>query len=208
MGLLNNIGLKYNADKSSRFHHYLDFYQKHLPGQDFSGRLLEIGVMDGLSMKMWREYYPNAEIVGIDIKDMSYMHNDDWQVPESVRLIQCNGTDPEQVKPLGMFDIIIDDGSHYMADQQKSFQLLYYSQLNKGGTYILEDLWTSYIGFYQNAKIPTIEYLKRLEKKGMVMTYFKYKHKGLGIGTVFPDYKGLDSETVVIKAGQYWSLNY
>lgn len=202
MGTLNDIGLKYDADKSSRFHHYLDFYQKHLPGRDFSGRLLEIGVMDGLSMKMWREYYPNAEIVGIDIKDMSFMHNDDWQVPESVKLLQVDGTKPSELKPLGNFDIIIDDGSHYWSHQQKSFKRLYYNQLNKGGFYIIEDLWTSEIDFYADSKLNTKEYLNQLKKKGMKMTYFKYKHKGPGISAVFPEYKGLDSETVIIGAGQ------
>lgn len=200
--LLNDIGLKYDADKSSRFHNYLDFYQKHLPKRNFKGRLLEIGVMDGLSMKMWREYYPDAEIVGIDIYDKSHLYNSDWQVPDSVKLLKVDGTDPEQVKPLGMFDIIIDDGSHYWADQQKSFELLYYSQLNKSGVYIIEDLWTSHIEFYNNAKMNTLDYLKKLEKKGMKMTYFKHKHTGPGIQAVFPDYKGLDSETVVIRAGQ------
>jgi len=204
MGLLNDIGLKYDADKSSRLHHYLDFYQKHLPDQSFSGRLLEIGVMDGLSMKMWREYYPNAEIVGIDIKEdmASYMHNSDWQVPESVKLITCDATDPKQVKALGKFDIILDDGSHYWSHQQKSFELLYYSQLNKGGIYIIEDLWTSEIDFYADAKINTLEYLNQLKKKGFKMTFFKHKHNGPGISVAFPDYKDLDSQTVVIKAGQ------
>jgi len=203
MGLLNDLGLKYGADKSSRFHNYLDFYQEQLPDRTFKGRLLEIGVMDGLSMKMWRDYYPEAEIVGIDIKDMDHMHNDDWKVPKSVKLIQCDGTDPKQVAALGVFDIIIDDGSHYCADQQKSFEILYYSQLNKGGMYILEDLWTSYIDYYKNANVSTIDYLKKLEKQGIKMTYFKHKHNG--IQAVFPGYKGLaalGSVTVVIKAGQ------
>lgn len=202
MGLLNDIGLKYDADKSSRFHHYLDFYQDQLPDQSFKGRLLEIGVMDGLSMKMWREYYPNAEIIGVDIKDMSMFHNTDWNVPESVKLLTLDGTKKKDMQPLGKFDIIIDDGSHYWADQQKSFELLYYSQLNKGGIYILEDLWTSHIDYYANAKVNTIDYLKALEKKGMKMTYFKYKHTGPGISTAFPDYKNLQSHTVAIKAGQ------
>lgn len=201
MGTLNDIGLRVNADKSSRFHHYLDFYQKHLPDRSFKGRLLEIGVMDGLSMRMWAEYYPDAEIVGLDIKDMDHLYYEDWKVPKSVKLLNLDAT-TVAVKKLGKFDIIIDDGSHYWADQQKSFELLYYSQLNKGGIYILEDLWTSHIAFYDNAKINTIEYLKQLEKKGMKMTYFRHKHQGLGIQTVFPEYKGLDSETVVIQAGQ------
>lgn len=203
MGTLNDIGLKYGADKSSRFHNYLDFYQEQLPDRDFSGRLLEIGVMDGLSMKMWAEYYPKAEIVGIDIKPMDHMYNDDWQVPKSVKLIQCDGTDPKQTKELGMFDIIIDDGSHYWADQQKSFDILYKQQLNAGGIYILEDLWTSYIDYYANAKMNTLDYLKQLEEKGVKMTYFRHKHPG--IQTVFPKHKGLaklGSITVAIKAGQ------
>ena len=143
MGKLNDIGLKYGADKSSRFHNYLDFYESVLPDRSFKGRLLEIGVMDGLSVRMWREYYPDAEIIGIDIKDMSHMHNSDWQVPESVKLLTLDGTKAKDMKPLGKFDIILDDGSHYWADQQKSFELLYYSQLNEGGIYILEDLWSS-----------------------------------------------------------------
>ncbi len=196
--LLNDIGLKYGADKSSRFHNYLDFYQEQLPDRDFSGRLLEIGVMDGASMKMWREYYPKAEIVGIDIKPMAHLHNNSWKVPESVRLIQCDGTDPQQVKKLGMFDVIIDDGSHYTAQQQASFDLLYYKQLNRGGVYIIEDLWTSHIKEYVKTELTTLEWLKSLEPKGIQMTYFKHSHNG--IEKVFPKYEGLDSETVAIKA--------
>lgn len=202
MGKLNDIGLKYDADKSSRFHNYLDFYEKHLPDRLFKGRLLEIGVMDGASMKMWREYYPDAEIIGIDIFDKTHLYNDDWGVPQSVQLLQINGTVEHPLRELGKFDIILDDGSHFMHDQQRTFELLYYKQLNKGGVYILEDLWTSHIAFYQNANITTIDYLKKLEAKGMKMVHFKYKHKGPGIQTVFPDYKGLDSHTVVIPAGQ------
>lgn len=206
MGTLNDIGLKLNADKSTRLHNYLDFYQEHLPGRDFNGRLLEIGVMDGLSMRMWREYYPNAEIVGIDIKDMDHMHNHYWRVPESVQLVRCDGTDPEQTKKLGKFDVIIDDGSHYWGDQQKSFETLYYGQLNEGGVYVLEDLWTSYIHYYADAEVHTVEYLERLESQGMEMTFFRHKHEnGNGLQDVFPDLEGLselESITVVIEAGQ------
>lgn len=199
---LNEIGLKYNADKSSRFHHYLDFYEEMLPGREFSGRLLEIGIMDGLSMKMWREYYPHAEIMGVDIYDKEHLYNSDWQVPTSVKMLHLDGTKKEDMEPLGMFDIIIDDGSHFMKDQQGSFLLLYPNQLNKDGVYILEDLWTSYIDYYQNAKITTLKFLKNLEKRGVQMTYFRYKHEGIGIGSAFPGYSDLESETVVIQGGQ------
>jgi len=200
MGKLNDIGLRLNADKSSRFHNYLDFYESVLPDCTFKGRLLEIGIMDGLSMRMWQEYYPNAEIIGLDIRDMSHLYNDPWCVPRSVKMLNVDGTDPEQLKALGMFDIIVDDGSHYMSHQQQSFKHLYYNQLNKDGVYILEDLWTSHIRFYKDAKITTLEYLKKLQKSGLEMTYFKHVHTGLGIQTIFPEYKYLDSETVAVKA--------
>lgn len=198
--LLNEIGLRLNADKSSRFHNYLDFYEEMMPDREFNGRLLEIGVMDGLSMRMWREYYPYAEIIGIDIFNKDHLYEQPWNVPKTVKLLTLDGTKKSDMLPLGKFDIIIDDGSHYMKDQQASLKLLY-PQLNPGGFYVLEDLWTSYIEYYQNAKITTIEYLKQLEAKGVKMTYFRHKHDG--IKEVFPDLKEkLDSETVIIPGGQ------
>lgn len=195
MSLLNDIGLKFNTDKSSRFHNYLDFYQEQLPNQSFEGRLLEIGVMDGYSMEMWREYYPNAtQIIGLDI-----MPKDHLLFP-GVELLQINATDIEAVRALGEFDIIIDDGSHMSLEQQQAFFWLYYNQLSHGGFYVIEDLWTSYMPAYVNSKYTTAEVLERLENAGMKMTYFSYSHDG--IERIFPEYKDLDSETVVIPAGQ------
>lgn len=162
MGVLNDIGLKHNTDKAF-FHKYLDFYEQHLPDRTFKGRLLEIGVMDGASLRMWREYYPNAEIIGIDIEDKSHLYNDDWKVPKTIDIRQIDGTDPKQTAELGLFDIIIDDGSHYTKDQQKSFKHLFYNQLTPGGFYIVEDLHTSYRKEYVNTKIDTIEYLEKLK---------------------------------------------
>lgn len=158
---LQTIGLKHNTDKAF-FHKYLDFYEQHLPDRNFSGRLLEIGVMDGASLRMWREYYPNAQIIGIDIEDKAHLYNDDWKVPKTINILKIDGTDPKQLNELGNFDIIIDDGSHYTADQQKSFEHLFYKQLNPGGFYIVEDLHTSYRKEYVNSKLNTIEYLDKL----------------------------------------------
>ena len=195
MGLLNDIGLRFNTDKSSRFHNYLDFYQEQLPDQSFDGRLLEIGIMDGYSMQMWREYYPHAtKIIGLDI--MPKQHLD---IP-GVELLQRNATDIEAMKQLGHFDIIIDDGSHMSLEQQQAFFWFYYNQLNPGGYYIIEDLWTSYMDAYINSEYTTKQVLQKYWLAGMKMTYFTHSHDG--IEQIFPEYKGLDSETVVIRAVQ------
>lgn len=195
MGLLNDIGLRLNADKSSRFHNYLDFYQGQMPDQSFNGRILEIGIMDGYSIQMWREYYPAAEIVGVDI-----MPKDHLVIPD-VTLLQLNATDVEAMRELGSFDVILDDGSHMSLEQQQAFFDLYCNQLHDGGIYIIEDLWTSHMDAYVNSKYNTKQVLQRLQLAGMEMTYFTHAHDG--IEQIFPEYKGLDSETVVIRAGQW-----
>lgn len=196
MGLLDDIGLRHDTDKSSRFHNYLDFYEAQLPDRSFTGRLLEIGVMDGYSLAMWREYYPDAtDIVGLDI-----MPKDHLNLP-GVTLLQINATDIAAMQGLGSFDVIVDDGSHMSLEQQQAFFWLYYHQLNAGGSYVIEDLWTSHMPPYVNSKRTTMQVLAGLEADGMEMTYFTYAHDG--IGQVFPEYAGLDSETVIIPAGQF-----
>jgi hypothetical protein len=189
---LDEIGLKFNTDKSSRFHNYLSFYEEQLPDRSFTGRLLEIGVMDGYSMQMWREYYPHAaEIVGVDI-----MPKDHLDIP-GVRLLLLNATDIAAMRELGSFDIIIDDGSHMSLEQQQAFFWLYYNQFNAEGCYIIEDLWTSHMAQYVNSCHTTKQVLDALERDGVKMTYFTHVHAG--IEKIFPEYQGLDSETVVIR---------
>lgn len=152
MTVLQDIGAKHRTDKAT-FHHYLDFYEEHLPGRDFDGRLLEIGVMDGASLRMWRDYYPAAKIVGVDIDPKPYVQID------RVTIRQIDATDLPSLQSLGDFDVIIDDGSHMTADQQVTFSWLYYNQLNPGGVYVLEDLHTSYMSNYVNSRRTTIEFL-------------------------------------------------
>lgn len=178
--ILQDIGLKYETDKAT-FHKYMDFYQKNLPKRNFKGRLLEIGVMDGYSLKTWREYYPHAEIVGIDIEDKSHLDI------EGVTILEMDATKLKDLEKLGYFDIIIDDGSHLTGDQQKSFKYLYTNSLNPKGYYIIEDLHTSYMPSYITTKFNTIEFLDN--------EFLEYKFFQRD-----PNVK--DSMSCIIKAGQ------
>ena len=177
---LQTLGLKYNTDKAT-YHEYLDFYQANLPKSSFTGRLLEIGVMDGASISMWREYYPKAEIVGIDIYDKSHLNID------GVTLLQMDATNVAALQTLGNFDIIIDDGSHMTADQQISLFWLYFNQLNADGYYVLEDLHTSLMPNYINSSFDTLRMIERL---GLKAKHFRR------------DPNIIDSMTAIIKAGQ------
>jgi len=60
----------YRADGTRKAPTYLREYERLLHGQrDASLRILELGVASGASLLMWRDYLPNATIVGIDIND-------------------------------------------------------------------------------------------------------------------------------------------
>jgi predicted DNA-binding protein YlxM (UPF0122 family) len=65
---LDEIGKKNGTDKSSIYHDYLKKYEKYLPfKREDKLNFLEIGVARGESLKTWKEYFFNSEIIGIDI---------------------------------------------------------------------------------------------------------------------------------------------
>lgn len=148
---LHAIGLRHRTDKAT-FHGFCDFYEHHLPAR--VDRLLEIGVMDGCSLRMWREYYPGASaIVGVDIRPPLKI--------DGVQVLQLDATEPAAVATLrtyGPFDVIIDDGSHMTSDQQETFGLLW-PAVRPGGSYVIEDLHTSYMSNYVDSPLTTLEFL-------------------------------------------------
>lgn len=133
---------------------YTDVYSAYLePLRDESLRLLEIGIgatgekwdarivhgrnTGGASIKMWEAYFPNAEIVAIDINPAKYLDNDRVQT----HLIDQSNENQlsEFASQQAPFDLIIDDGSHHPAHQQLTLSLLF-PKLRSGGLYIIEDL--------------------------------------------------------------------
>jgi len=152
MSRLHDLGMKYGTDKAT-FHGYCDFYQDQLP--IWVRSLLEIGVMDGYSLRMWRDYYPDAEIVGLD-------NSRTPKVPGCF-VVRGDATDvafvDDLVEARGPFDVIIDDGSHMTADQQKTFELLW-PAVRPGGVYVIEDLHTSHMSNYVNSEQTTLEWLE------------------------------------------------
>lgn len=153
MGKLQEIGEKYGTDKAT-IHRYLDFYETILPKNP--KRVLEIGVMQGASLKMWAEYYPEAQIVGID----AFEAFPEIDLEEAI-VLRMDGTNHRKLSVLGKFDLIIDDASHLTQDQQTSFEYLYNNSLNPGGIYIIEDIHTSYWTDWVNSELTTVEYLKK-----------------------------------------------
>ena len=64
---LDELGKKYGLDKSSLLHGYLDEYERFLaPIREQELRVMEIGVLEGASLSMWKEYFPNTRLIGVD----------------------------------------------------------------------------------------------------------------------------------------------
>jgi hypothetical protein len=98
-------------------------------------------VEDTPSVRMWHEYFPRANIYGIDISDCSrfqtdWFHfyqvdcGDKYRLSEIAKCLSRSGT---------KFDVIMDDGSHASYHQQLTF-LKFFSLLKPGGLYVIEDL--------------------------------------------------------------------
>lgn len=153
---LSELGKKYNTDKYY-LHNFCDFYERNLK-KDIK-ILWEIGILDGASLRMWSEYYPNAKITGFDIDDKSQL--DFESKVETVILDQSDIYQLTDLSKTKDVDIIIDDGSHIIRHQIMTFEVLFDS-LKSGGQYVIEDLhtstglWSTY-GFENNKG--TLQYL-------------------------------------------------
>ena len=138
--VLDAIGIKYRTDKCSMMHNYLDkyaFFLEKFRTQPI--RLLELGVFNGSSVRMWQEYFPRAEIFGVDIEASCRQYED-----ERIHIIQADLSDAAQVSMLREIHprIIVDDASHIVSHQLLALFTLF-DVLPRGGVYILEDLETS-----------------------------------------------------------------
>lgn len=125
---------------------YLDVYDELLaPWRERPVRVLEIGVFNGGSLELWRQFFPQAQlIVGCDINPAcADLRFDD----DRIRVVVGDATRPDtrrEVLALSPeFDLIIDDGSHTSGDIVRAFAA-YWGAVADGGLYVAEDLHCSY----------------------------------------------------------------
>jgi hypothetical protein len=124
--------------------HYFPIYERHLSWyRNKSLTFLEIGVFKGGSLGMWQRYFgPFSRIVGLDIDPRCKAH-------EAPGIYVRIGDQSDEaflrtvIGEFGVPDIVLDDGSHQMADMAASFRFLY-PLMPKNGVYIVEDLHTAY----------------------------------------------------------------
>jgi 23S rRNA U2552 (ribose-2'-O)-methylase RlmE/FtsJ len=127
-----------------KWQHYFEIYDRHFAryrGTDV--HLLEIGVFQGGSLQMWKQYFgPKARIFGVDINPACKQFEE-----ENVRIFSGDQADREFLRTLAReiprIDILIDDGGHTMRQQIHTFEELF-PHVQENGIYLCEDIHTSY----------------------------------------------------------------
>jgi hypothetical protein len=132
---LSKLALKHGTDKFQR-HRYTEIYFDifgHL--KDKNIKLLELGILNGGSLRMWREWFPNAQIVGVD------NNTENLKIIDNVNIIKSNTQTIDICKDLNYqeFDIIIDDADHHPYQQLITLWNIW-PLLKKGGIYVIEDV--------------------------------------------------------------------
>lgn len=162
---LDYMGIIEGTDKSSLIGDYLRHYERWFgPLRDVEFNLIEIGVFDGASTRMWAKFFSRAQIIGVDINPDCRRH-----VQERVRIEIGSQDDPEflhrivaQYPPT----IIIDDGSHRSDHIVFTFERLF-PTLRPGGYYAVEDLHfhvseSEAARLRGNSEVTAVEYFREL----------------------------------------------
>lgn len=137
---LTELFARYPTDKDTD-HSYGEVYDElFAPLRLDATWVMELGIDKGGSLMAWRDYFENAEIVGIDADDDRHLDGprlktirSDLRVHHT--LVNAVG---ESGLEVGTFDLIIDDGPHNLIQQVGCLYVLW-EYLKPCGLYIIED---------------------------------------------------------------------
>jgi hypothetical protein len=150
------------TDKNTT-HSYIELYQKLLVGKkETAVNVLEIGVANGGSIKLWHDFFTNATVHALDIKPF----NEVWDnIKNNDRIILYTDTDAYNetffkekfLEKNIKFDFMLDDGPHTL-ESMKQFINLYSQVMADDGILIIEDVqaWD----WIEKLKEATPEHLK------------------------------------------------
>lgn len=142
---------------------YFSAYEKHFSRfRNQPIHFLEIGVNQGGSLQMWKNYFgEQAHIYGIDIDHRCKEFEED-RIKVFIGSQEDRGFWRDFKKTVPKFDVILDDGGHTMKQQIVTFEEMF-SHVKDDGVYMCEDLhtsyWPTYGGGYKNPN-SFVEYSK------------------------------------------------
>lgn len=138
MDKLTQLAIKYGTDKWGKHHYTPVYYDLFKDRRESVKKVLEIGVGEGAGLRMWRDFFPNAQIYGAE-NDPARLFRDN-----RIEVFECDQTDGNSLRwviaKIGFdIDLVIDDGSHRHTDQ--IFSCVTLMEWLLGNTiYVIEDV--------------------------------------------------------------------
>ena len=178
MKSLNDYAEKYGADKQKNKHNYVAVYEPIFsPFRNDVFNFLEIGINRCYSHKMWRDYFPNATIYGIDIRNSCVVNH---SKEERMVLTQVDQGDKQQLIEYAnaspQWRVIMDDGSHKSSHQKLTFEVLWDS-LEPGGYYIVEDTHTSFWDRFIDCDVTLVQRMLSMANEVSSPPYMRGKYR-------------------------------
>jgi hypothetical protein len=176
---LTDLANRFGSDKGTSpgdwgvSHGYATIYERFLSVRRFEPlRLLEIGVWKGGSLRMWESYLPNAQIIGID--NLSSVIQ---QRAKRAEILIGDAADQQFLNDVlerfagGKVDIVIDDASHILDQQVRTFEILF-PCLEEGGLYFVEDVSGSRFHDGNRGLLPYFDFLDYSWNLAQQTTFF------------------------------------
>jgi hypothetical protein len=132
-----------NRTDKNTIHSYLDLYELILRHKKYTATdVLEVGIWNGGSIKLWHDYFVNANVYGLDIMKLDNVW-DEVKNKDRIKLFtEINAYDTNVFNEKfsdKKFDFVLDDGPHTL-ESMITFITLYSKILKEDGILIIEDV--------------------------------------------------------------------
>jgi len=143
-GVLDAQGRHVNGTDKMTNHNYGDAYERIIDNAFLTGPalarntvriMMEVGIADGSSLLAWREIFPNALCVGMDIHHADKAHGERIEFHKGDQRIQA---DCESAAAGRQFDFIVEDATHQLEDSLRTLLYLW-PFVCPGGLYVIEE---------------------------------------------------------------------
>lgn len=159
-------------DKNS-VHSYIEVYQKIFePYRHTAKNILEIGLMSGESLRMWSEYF-DGNVWGMDcsVTPINGLANLTQVIDEGYNVVIGDATNESDIDNYFRdikFDIVIDDASHSVISQLKTYDI-FKKRMFDNSMFVIEDIqdidYTKEL-FYDMDSEKNIQIIDRRNVKG------------------------------------------
>lgn len=142
-GVVDDQGRHVGGTDKETNHRYGDAYERLFPDRRSVGLMMEVGVADGSSLLAWRDVFPNARCVGLDVHPADALGRYwlGYEPGSRVELVLGDATVQSNCETAAngrLFDFICEDATHKLEDTLRTLLYLW-PYVKPGGLYVVEE---------------------------------------------------------------------